>query len=157
LLDAVSRPIALVVAGLSVVGFLVGLGTSGLMVAFAVIGLLYFLMIPVSLIYFELNDDTERSIQYRIREYLFIAFFVGLWVAALVKALQADDTHFGLFPFFGMIATAAVVMVLSYAFVLLYRRSHQTCPECMNVIHAEARICHYCGFRFRPRVPAALD
>jgi hypothetical protein len=151
MLEALSKPLSLAVAGLSVIGFLVGLGASGVMVAFTVIGLLYLLVVPLGYLYASMGENKPASS--KLRAYSLGAVGIALWVYIVVNALSQDLTSFGFYPLFGMVAALIAVGLLATAFVLGYRRGHQTCPECMNVVHAQARLCHFCGLRFQPPVP----
>ena len=40
--------------------------------------------------------------------------------------------------------------------IRMYRLSRRECPDCKEVIRADANVCHYCGYRFRP-VPLLTD
>jgi hypothetical protein len=154
LLEALSKPFSLAVAALSVVGFLVGLGTAGLMEAFSVVALFYLLAAPIFAIV--VLWPPHRQDRSGVAFYVLMVADLLAWPLLLRGALHDDLTHVGFFPVFGILAVLGVVGLAAVLLTQSYRLTHQTCPECMNVIHTQARVCHFCGLRFRPPVPSPL-
>jgi hypothetical protein len=62
---------------------------------------------------------------------------------------SAHELHeMGVFQFLGILVLLAVgVSQIDVAYTSYKRR--RRCPECMNFVHGEARLCHYCGFRWK--------
>jgi hypothetical protein len=154
LLEALSKPISLVVAGLSLIGFLVGLGTAGLMEAFSVVGVFYFLAAPIIAL-FACWPPRQQGWFLRIFS-VFMVICLLAWPLEVIGALNENLARIGIFSIFGIGAALGVTGLLAAVLIGDYKQNHQTCPECMNVIHARARVCHFCGFRFQSPVPSPL-
>jgi ribosomal protein L32 len=50
-----------------------------------------------------------------------------------------------------LIGRRRAARIARWLLLLTTLRLYQPCPDCHKYIHANARVCHRCGFRKRPR------
>jgi hypothetical protein len=70
---------------------------------------------------------------------------VGVVVAAILGALLAVRVSLRL----SAMAVQRVLRVMRFSLLVITLRLYRPCPDCHKYIHADARVCHRCGYRLR--------
>jgi peptidoglycan/LPS O-acetylase OafA/YrhL len=74
-----------------------------------------------------------------------------LWIAAvLCLVLSSRGSSVGAYAV--GVASAAPIIWLAY---MVDKYSHRECPDCAERVKSQARVCRYCGYRFKTNVPEA--
>jgi len=81
--------------------------------------------------------------------------FVWIWVGyAIVIAIEKDEhdtwENYGLLG--GMLVLASLFLLFVH-FIPQAAKRRKDCPECCNTVHVDARVCQYCGYRWKPPLP----
>jgi amino acid transporter len=138
---------------ITVLGFIFGLPFGGVMVGFSVLFFAYFVLaIPATPIFLWM-------IRYQASWYWYLlgALFLGVSVAVILTGIpEVEHDDLGRLTASsgaGMFIVLGIVVYGAWLLRFNYRENHKPCRECMNTVHAEARVCQYCGYRWEPPLP----
>lgn len=76
---------------------------------------------------------------------------IALWGLLSDQPISEQNGIFGVVMFTGLGCAALAESRKRY------KASRAVCPECAEVIRAQARVCKHCGYRFAPRLDAPVS
>jgi amino acid transporter len=154
----ISERVAIPAVGLSFLGLLVGLSTSSLNVALSVSYILAILGMGYRsdqiLRRMAKKETRTRKVKLWLPK-IIIATSVLLPLAIFIEEGADYFTSFRSMQLGGAVALPVMLIVYISGLRERYKETHKPCPECCNVVIANARVCQYCSFRWQPRLEQA--
>lgn len=124
------------------------ISTGAAVVALGVAGLFYiFVGFPMGVYSLVLDEDRPKLVKTASVILLVAALGIILW--SFIEK-PPDLNQFGVLQWWGCIALIGLVPgVILWLYIT--RPSTKTCPDCMETVHGDARVCKFCAFRWQPR------
>ena len=85
---------------------------------------------------------------------IFMLACIAMPVLVLPSLVHEDLSTFGAAQMGGLVTFGLLAFFYVWELRQGYKKSRTVCPECSNVVLASARVCHYCGYRWKPPLPS---
>jgi ribosomal protein L40E len=143
--EYLSERVALPGLIVGMLALLVGLSTSSLMVSIAIAFAGYLVFVAIFVIVLLIRErlfSPERILSALV--------CVALTVVVLSSMVHENISMFGASQVGGLVTFSTLSVVAVVALRRNYKASRKVCPECVNVVSSEARVCRHCGYRWLP-------
>jgi ribosomal protein L40E len=143
--EYLSERVALPGLVVGALALLVGLSTSSLMVSIAIAFAGYLVLTALFVVVV-----VVRERKFSLGRILLVLAAIGMPVVVLSSMVHENITKFGASQVGGLISFSTLSVMAVFAFRSDYKASRKVCPECVNVVSSDARVCRHCGYRWLP-------
>lgn len=93
------------------------------------------------------RHETARTVCLRsaLAGFALAAFYYGL-------AEMPDNLEDRIF---GAVVVAVALCFGAVIYVVQFKAARKHCPDCAETVKTKARVCHFCGYRFEPRLTSS--
>jgi hypothetical protein len=135
------------------------------LLAIGVVGLAYVVLVPTLFLvipaftkpmsFLEDLPTPKRDRAYWLTALTMVCLALAFWgICAFTLWLVNWDLAAPSLPFVcGIFILAGLIPSALYTAYVSPRSTHMRCPECANEVLRGARVCQYCGFRWKPPLP----